>query len=125
MTDLTSRASLWRTPATRVAVAGGPNASISASTREALGGAPMELIQHPLRQPDGSGADVVADADVLISGGAPIDAQTFAQLRRVRFVLRPYVGYDDIDVAGATEQGILFAMCRTPSSKRSPITRWH
>ena len=32
-----------------------------------------------------------------------------SQLRRVRFVLRPYVGYDDIDVAALSDQGILFA----------------
>jgi D-3-phosphoglycerate dehydrogenase len=109
MTDLTSRVSLWRGPATRVAVAGGQTSGLSPATREALSGAPIELIQRPLREPDGRVADEVADADVLVTGGAKIDADTFGQLRRVRFVLRPYVGYDDIDVDGATQHGILFA----------------
>jgi D-3-phosphoglycerate dehydrogenase len=54
-------------------------------------------------------AQEVAQADVLVTGGAPIEADTFGQLERVRFVLRPYVGYDDIDVDGATQHGILFA----------------
>jgi D-3-phosphoglycerate dehydrogenase len=109
MTDLTSRVSLWREPARRVAVAGGATSGLSPATRAALDGAPMELIQRPLREPDGGVAPEVAEADVLISGGAPIDAATFAKLTRVRFVLRPYVGYDDIDVDGATQSGILFA----------------
>jgi D-3-phosphoglycerate dehydrogenase len=63
----------------------------------------------PLRAEDGSVSDAVADADVVISGGHPLDADVFAQIRRARFVLRPYVGYDDIDVDGATAQGILVA----------------
>src|SRR5688572_7249545 len=109
MTDLTSRVNLWREPAHRVAVAGGASSSLSPATRAALDAAPIELIQRPLREPDGSVAREVADADVMISGGAPIDAETFGKLGRVRFVLRPYVGYDDIDVDGATQNGILFA----------------
>jgi D-3-phosphoglycerate dehydrogenase / 2-oxoglutarate reductase len=109
MTDLTSRVTLWREQATRVAVAGGQTSSLSPATRARLDEAPIELIQRPLREPDGSVAREVAEADVLISGGAPIDAATFGQLGRVRFVLRPYVGYDDIDVDGATQHGVLFA----------------
>jgi D-3-phosphoglycerate dehydrogenase len=109
MTDLTSRVSLWRESVTRVAVAGGPTSSLSPATKNALSGAPIELIQRPLREPDGSVASEVAQADVLITGGAKLDADTFGKLGRVRFVLRPYVGYDDIDVDGATQHGILFA----------------
>src|SRR6185295_3465757 len=45
----------------------------------------------------------------LMSGGARIDTNVASQLRRVRFVLRPYVGYDDIDVDALTDNGILFA----------------
>jgi len=109
MTDVTSRVSLWRQPATRVAVAGGPTSRLSPATRSALSTASIELIERPLREPDGRVASEVADADVLISGGARMDADTFGQLKRVRFVLRPYVGYDDIDVDGASQYGILFA----------------
>ena len=51
----------------------------------------------------------VADADILISGGAVVDEAALSQLRNVRFLLRPYVGYDDIDVDAATRHGIVFA----------------
>jgi D-3-phosphoglycerate dehydrogenase len=51
----------------------------------------------------------VAEAEVLISGGTLLEAPDFAAMTKARFLLRPYVGYDDIDVDGATEQGILFA----------------
>ncbi len=76
---------------------------------QALRAAPIELIQQPLIGSDGKVADAVADADVLISGGARIDPAVCSQLRRVRFVLRPYVGYDDIDTDALTSCGILFA----------------
>src|SRR5207249_2703465 len=62
-----------------------------------------------LREADGSVAAAVADADILISGGARIDESVLSQLRTVRFLLRPYVGYDDIDVDAVTRHGILFA----------------
>ena len=110
MTQLQPRIDLWRTPATRVAVAGGRTSRVSEATERALRAAPkLELIQRPLLEPDGSVAPQVADSDVLISGGARLDDNIFGQLRRVRFVLRPYVGYDDIDVDAATRHGILFA----------------
>jgi D-3-phosphoglycerate dehydrogenase len=109
MTDLTSRVALWRAPATRVAVAGGAASSLGQRTLQALRGAPLELIQRPLLEPDGTVADVVADADVVITGGVRIDANVCSQFRRVRFLLRPYVGYDDIDVGSVSDTGILFA----------------
>jgi D-3-phosphoglycerate dehydrogenase len=64
-----------------------------------------------LRPPIGDGTipDAVADADVVISGGIPLDGAAFDRLGRARFLLRPYVGYDDIDVDAATERGILVA----------------
>ena len=34
---------------------------------------------------------------------------SLSQLRNVRFLLRPYVGYDDIDVDAVTRHGIVFA----------------
>lgn len=110
MTDLQPRIDLWRSPATRVAVAGGRTSRLAEATERELRSAPqLELIQRPLLEPDGSVAREVAQADVLISGGAKLDDTVFSQLERVRFVLRPYVGYDDIDVDAATRHGILFA----------------
>jgi D-3-phosphoglycerate dehydrogenase len=51
----------------------------------------------------------VAEADVVVSGSAPLSAAVFEQLHHTRLLLRPYVGYDDIDVGAATAQGILVA----------------
>jgi D-3-phosphoglycerate dehydrogenase len=63
----------------------------------------------PIRTPDGGVSATVGDADVVISGGTPLDQGIFSKLNRTRLLLRPYVGYDDIDVDAATEQGILVA----------------
>lgn len=51
----------------------------------------------------------LGDSDVVVSGGAPLDAAFFGRLRDTRLLLRPYVGYDDIDVAAATAAGVLVA----------------
>jgi D-3-phosphoglycerate dehydrogenase len=75
----------------------------------ALRGQPIDLVQQPLRQADGSVSREVAEADVLISGGTVVDDAVLSQLRNVRFLLRPYVGYDDIDVDAVTRHGIVFA----------------
>jgi D-3-phosphoglycerate dehydrogenase / 2-oxoglutarate reductase len=110
MTDLSSRVALWRAPATKLAIAGGAASSLSQTTLQALQKAPnLEIIQRPLLEPDGRVADVVADADIVISGGVKIDPNVCGQFRRVRFLLRPYVGFDDIDVDAASDCGILFA----------------
>jgi len=82
---------------------------IAESIHKELSHASTEIIQKPLREPDGAVSGDVADADILISGGAIVDDAVLSQLRNVRFLLRPYVGYDDIDVDAVTRHGILFA----------------
>ncbi|MCA1647637.1 MAG: C-terminal binding protein [Chloroflexi bacterium] len=109
MTDLQPRPDLWRRPATRIAAAGGPNFHVADRSIAGLREASAEIISRPLREADGSVAAEVADADILISGGATVDDVVLSQLRNVRFLLRPYVGYDDIDVDAVTRHGILFA----------------
>src|SRR5579859_8098140 len=109
MTELQPRPELWRRPATRIVAAGGPNWRIGETSLQGLREASAEIVQRPLREADGSISDEVADADILISGGALIDDSVLSQLRNVRFLLRPYVGYDDIDVDAVTRHGILFA----------------
>jgi D-3-phosphoglycerate dehydrogenase / 2-oxoglutarate reductase len=109
MTDLQPRPELWRRPATRIVAAGGQNWRIAENSLQGLREASAEIVQRPLREADGSVAAEVADADILISGGATVDDAVLSQLHNVRFLLRPYVGYDDIDVDAATRHGILFA----------------
>jgi D-3-phosphoglycerate dehydrogenase len=109
MPDLQPRPELWSRPATRIAAAGGRNFRAAETVLQGLRAASAEIVQRPLREPDGSVAAEVADADILISGGAIVDDAVLRQLRNVRFLLRPYVGYDDIDVDAVTRRGILFA----------------
>ena len=66
-------------------------------------------MEQPLRGANGSVPPEVGQADILISGAAIIDDGIAAALPNVRFVVRPYVGYDDIDVDALTRKGILFA----------------
>jgi D-3-phosphoglycerate dehydrogenase len=78
-------------------------------THAALLESGAELVPSPLRDPDGSIARVVAEADVVMSGGVHLGDDVFSELRHTRLLLRPYVGYDDIDVDSATKYGILVA----------------
>jgi D-3-phosphoglycerate dehydrogenase / 2-oxoglutarate reductase len=98
----------WRRPVSSVAAAGGPRWRVADPVRSALRDARVKLIERPLRDPDGSVPAEIADADILISGAAVIDDAVLGQLRNVRFLLRPYVGYDDIDVDAVTRHGIVF-----------------
>jgi D-3-phosphoglycerate dehydrogenase len=105
---MNTRTELWQRPPSQIAVAGSPGFRLAPTVRQAIVAHDVKLIEQPLRQ----GAQVtpaVAEADVLITGMAVIDDAVASQLRNVRFVLRPYVGYDDIDVDALTNHGILFA----------------
>ncbi|GAC1316909.1 MAG: C-terminal binding protein [Chloroflexota bacterium] len=109
MVDLKPRAHLWQQPARRIVAAGAPTWQVYSQVVSDLRTTDADLIQTPLRTADGAIAPAVADADVLITGLTPIDHEVVRRLANVRFVLRPYVGYDDIDVDVLTENGILFA----------------
>jgi D-3-phosphoglycerate dehydrogenase / 2-oxoglutarate reductase len=69
----------------------------------------IDLRVAPFLDEGGKATKDVLEADVVISGGMPLGAAEFAQLPRTRLLLRPYVGYDDIDVDAATAEGILVA----------------
>ncbi|HXI15057.1 MAG TPA: C-terminal binding protein [Chloroflexota bacterium] len=69
----------------------------------------IDLRAAPFLDEGGKATKDVLDADVVISGGMPLGEAEFKQLPKTRLVLRPYVGYDDIDVDAATAQGILVA----------------
>ena len=78
--------------------------SAYAAVREA--GALVEYA--PFRDEAGRLTPAVADADVLIAG-VSLKENDFRELEQCRFVLRPYMGYDDIDVDAATRYGLLVA----------------
>jgi D-3-phosphoglycerate dehydrogenase len=92
---------------TRRVVVASSNAIVWPETQRVLDGQGIEIVAVPLREGNGALSPAARQAEVLISGGLPLDAAVFAQLGRARFVLRPSVGYDDIDVEAATEHGIL------------------
>jgi phosphoglycerate dehydrogenase-like enzyme len=97
-----SEPAAWRRPG-RVALANVSRVDPAEPMHAALLAAGVEVL--PVRLDD----DAVPDSDVVVSGGAPLDAAFFAGLRRTRLLVRPYVGYDDIDVAAATGAGVLVA----------------
>jgi D-3-phosphoglycerate dehydrogenase / 2-oxoglutarate reductase len=69
----------------------------------------VDLRVAPFLDQSGEVSTDVAEADVVISGGMPLGATEFKKLPRTRLLLRPYVGYDDIDVDAANAEGILVA----------------
>lgn len=99
----------WRTGwvGTRRIVVASASPVVWPETRSVLEGRGIAIDTVTLRDGNGALSADAAAAEVLISGGLALDADVFAQLRRARFVLRPYVGYDDIDVEAATRHGIL------------------
>jgi D-3-phosphoglycerate dehydrogenase len=93
----------------RIVVAGGAASVLGSETKAAIADAGLELLMATLRDPSGNVTPEAAEAEVIISGGTPLDAAAFNALEGARFLLRPYVGYDDIDVDAATARGILVA----------------
>lgn len=78
-------------------------------THAALLAGGIELLMAPFKEEAGTVTADVAAADVVISGGVPLGAAEFRQLPKTRLLLRPYVGYDDIDTDAAAAEGILVA----------------
>ena len=93
----------------RVAAAGGPRFRLAPAVRDGLSQRGIELVEQPLLDANGTVPQAIREADILISGVARIDDAVLDQLENVRFLLRPYVGYDDIDVPAVTSHGIVFA----------------
>ncbi len=99
----------WHSPG-RVAIASRGAAGVNRDdvVHAALLGHGLDITVEPLHRGDGKVASAFAEADVVISG-VSLNATDIAQLAQARLILRPYVGYDDIDVDAATANGILFA----------------
>jgi len=51
----------------------------------------------PLLDEQGNVSSAVQQADVVVSGGQRLTADLIGQMSACRLLLRPYVGYDDID----------------------------
>jgi D-3-phosphoglycerate dehydrogenase / 2-oxoglutarate reductase len=94
----------WRRPG-RVALANANRIDPAEPMHAALLGAGADVVATPLHGDGGA----IGGSDVVVSGGAPLGAEFFAGLQATRLLLRPYVGYDDIDVDAATRSGVLVA----------------
>ncbi len=70
----------------------------------------IELEAHELcHAPREDLIEAVRDADIVASSHAEIDAEVINSLRRCRMIIRHGVGYDNVDIAAATAQGIRVA----------------
>lgn len=96
----------WRRPG-RVSRANASGLDPADPMNAALLAGGVELLGPPLRDANGQVAAEIAASDVVVSGGAPLGEDFFRALRATRLLARPYVGYDDIDVAAATASGVL------------------
>jgi phosphoglycerate dehydrogenase-like enzyme len=106
--DRWRRPEAWRRPG-RVGLANSARVDPAEPMHAALLAAGVELFASPLSDGAGPVAAPLAASDVVVSGGAPLGPDFFAGLDATRLLLRPYVGYDDIDVAAATAHGVLVA----------------
>jgi len=81
---------------------------IAPTVANALREGGLEPISASIRGEDGKVPDEVSDADMVVLYSAG-DGDAFEAMRKVRFVFRPFVGYDDIDIDAANEYGMLVA----------------
>ncbi len=86
-----------------------PGMNIDPATLAALREGGIDPVVLQLRGEDGKVQDEVADADMIVLASPGGNGDAFEAMRRVRFVFRPYVGYDDIDTDAANEYGMLVA----------------
>lgn len=107
--------SRWKKPSNGTAVLGIGNYASGTSNpvQQALMGIGAETVAVPLIGEDGTVSERLRTVDVLVSGGTALNGPIYDQLS-CRMILRPYVGYNDINVPEASERGIL--VCNVPDA---------
>jgi len=80
---------------------------------EGLNDLDVEVVVGPFLDAQGRVTPEMARTDVLVSGGQQLGGAIYDQLS-CRLILRPYVGYNDIDVPAASARGIL--VCNVPDA---------
>src|SRR4051794_13285828 len=96
----------WRTPA-RVAFGNMTEINPQDPAHQILLEGDAEVIPTEIRDANGRVTATAADAEIIVSGFAHLNAEFFAALKNTRLLVRPFVGYDDIDIDAATEHGVL------------------
>ncbi len=93
-------------PLRLVATSGGRNWGIEEETLRRLGGGAVEFVPVACPTED----DLIAagrDADAILAGNEPFTRRVLESYDRVRVISRPAVGFDQVDIAAATERGII------------------
>ena len=100
----------WRTPG-RIALGHTRGVDENDPFFATLTDAGVEFVPGPLADEGGQVTDAAAESDVVVAVGLGrrFDDRFFGELRTTRLLLRPWVGYDDIDVDAATAHGVLVA----------------
>ncbi len=80
---------------------------------ESLKDLDVEVVEGSFLDAQGRVTPEMARTDVLVSGGQRLTGAIYDQLS-CRLILRPYVGYNDIDVPAASARGIL--ICNVPDA---------
>ncbi len=93
-------------------IAQGHSSNADGMTRALQGINTAQTIIMPMLDGDHV-AEPLTKADVIVSGGTRLHGSIYDQLG-CRMILRPYVGYDDINVVDATDRGIL--VCNVPDA---------
>ncbi len=93
-----------------VAQAGTQNPEGVMSAFESIG---AKMVVAPMLGADGRIPPALREAEVIVSGGVPLTGEIYDQLA-CRVILRPYVGYNDIDVPAASLRGII--VCNVPDA---------
>jgi len=103
----------WRKPGPGKLGIGNYTSGTANLVQEALMKIGVETVAEPLLDANGKVAEAHKSVDVLVSGGTVLSGPIYDQLN-CRMILRPYVGYNDINVPEASERGIL--VCNVPDA---------
>ncbi|MCA1669215.1 MAG: C-terminal binding protein [Thermomicrobia bacterium] len=103
----------WKKPGPGVLGIGNYTSGTSNPVQQALLAIGAETVATPLIGEDGAVDARLKTVDVLVSGGTVLNGPIYDQLS-CRMILRPYVGYNDINVPEASERGIL--VCNVPDA---------
>jgi D-3-phosphoglycerate dehydrogenase / 2-oxoglutarate reductase len=105
--------SRWKKPGPGKLGIGNYTSGTANLVQQALMNVGVETVAEPLLDEHGKVAEAHKSVDVLVSGGTVLNGPIYDQLN-CRMILRPYVGYNDINVPEASERGIL--VCNVPDA---------
>jgi D-3-phosphoglycerate dehydrogenase len=105
----------------KVLIAPATLSNIDGPFLEALRGAGLELVfnPHPTQMTEAQLLPVLQGVEASLAGSEPYSQRVLAANPQLRVIARAGVGYDAVDVATATAQGI--AVCITPGTNEDAV----